>query len=544
MLSESREDRFAAASPVRAVLLNTTVVLVASVALLGGCRAGSQPSSSRATAAGPSDARRADGPASGEQSPPALPASQGGWLFGVGSIYSCGFIDATGREVIPRSLRVENCFMSGFPRGGRFSVRSGGQSGYIDDRGRVAIPARYFSASAFHDGLALVQQDSRYGFIDPTGREVILLRYRAASDFSEGLAAVNADGSPAGWGYINTRGEQVIAAGYRKADAFANGLAVVETDSGPSVIDARGRAVLAPTALRGWNALDSFAEGYLSVLRAGDPPFVNRCAFIDRIGRLLRVGGEASACQAFSEGLAAVGLKVGRDLRYGFTDQTGRLVIAARFDNADRFAGGLAPVKIGGRWGFIDRQGHIVIQPRFLDAAPFSHSLAWVTTETGELGYVDGEGRLVWPRPMSPPVGRRRIPVRTLAQGSAAMGAGHRELRVIESRRDLEQLWDRLYRWYQPPRPVPATDFGRFDYLLAAQGERSDLAWGIRITEVVRADARALVRFDELEPVFARGALAIHPMSARPFHLVEVEKQHAAYVFEGRLLNSVPHGHR
>lgn len=66
--------------------------------------------------------------------------------------------------------------------------------GYIDKTGREVIPCKYERANPFHEGLASVRlsYDSGYGFIDKTGREVIRHRPEIAmpGEFSEGLVVV------------------------------------------------------------------------------------------------------------------------------------------------------------------------------------------------------------------------------------------------------------------------------------------------------------------------------------------------------------------
>jgi hypothetical protein len=95
----------------------------------------------------------------------------------------------------------------------------------------------------------------------------------------------------------------------------------------------------------------------------------------------------------YSEGLAIIALS--RDLREGYVDTQGAIVIPPRFFQGGRFAEGLAPVQQNpwDPWGFIDRSGAMVIAPRFDAALPFSEGLAPVRIGD-RWGYLDHSGAL------------------------------------------------------------------------------------------------------------------------------------------------------
>ncbi len=58
--------------------------------------------------------------------------------------------------------------------------------------------------------------------------------------------------------------------------------------------------------------------------------------------------------------------------KFGYIDGSGKLLISARFDNAECFHEGLALVQVGSRYGFIDKFGELVIPSAFEDASSFS----------------------------------------------------------------------------------------------------------------------------------------------------------------------------
>lgn len=111
----------------------------------------------------------------------------------------------------------------------------------------------------------------------------------------------------------------------------------------------------------------------------------------------------------FSEGLAAVAKRVPNTHgRWGYVDQTGKVVIEARFNLGLTFSEGLAAVEVSenqnfaGKIGYIDRNGRMVIQPQFdrggvwSDYA-FTEGLAAVAIANRDWGYIDKTGKFAIP---------------------------------------------------------------------------------------------------------------------------------------------------
>jgi hypothetical protein len=308
-----------------------------------------------------------------------------------------GFIDGTGREVLP----------FGFEDAGSFSpeglapVKENGRWGYLRRDGTWAIPPRYDQADGVAEGRAAVGvvvglrpgkypnhrihshtfvdldgreiapirprddpmrldslssvsqglaacrigNDHRYGFVDRDLRVVIPPRFDHAKSFSEGLAAV-ALGDV--WGFVDRAGKFVISPAYRSVEPFREGLAVVGNERYAFL-----RADGAPAFEATFEWARSFSFGFAAV-RAGAGASA-RWGFIDRTGRLsvepayAEVGGGLTHDAGFSEERAAVAVTSGtRDRRWGFVDTAGRLVIPATFLEVDPggFSEGLCAVRI------------------------------------------------------------------------------------------------------------------------------------------------------------------------------------------------------
>jgi hypothetical protein len=451
------------------------------------------------------------------------------WLFGVGTLRECGFIDVRGREVVARQFRVHRCFDAGFSRREGFPAEVDRRFGFIDGTGRLAVPARFDAASEFRGGRAAVTAGGRAGFLDAQGRAVIPLNNDAVSTFSEGLAAVRPGGGGR-WGYVDTTGRMVIPARFRSADDFDGGLALVATDAGLVSIDRRGAEVARLAG--GWEWSSSRSDGMLKVFR------LRECGYLDiRNGRLVippRFPDKEciSPESGFSEGLAALpdpAADAGR--RIGFIDKVGRFAIPPRFQGAGSFRGGLAPAATGNAWGFIDRAGRFVIAPRFKHAKPFAHGLAFVLTAEGEPGYIDSKGHQVWPPKKGHPDGRA-IPFKTLLLSTH--GGTKRRMTLLTDRASFVRAWSSMS--YDRTRPPPRTNFAAFDYVLVSEGHRPSTSYGIEVRQVALGPRGVTVYFDEYEPILPDGGQ--FSITTDAAHLVEIPKQRLPYAFVGRLMDT------
>jgi len=78
--------------------------------------------------------------------------------------------------------------------------------------------------------------------------------------------------------------------------------------------------------------------------------------------------------------------------RWGFADQSGKLVINPQFERAEPFASGLAEVAAR-QMGLRECFGQVDRDPQFDKAGPFSSGLAAVEVG-GRYGYVNPEGKI------------------------------------------------------------------------------------------------------------------------------------------------------
>jgi len=183
-----------------------------------------------------------------------------------------------------------------------------GETGYIDQNGKVAIKEQFYGAGAFADGIAvasikendklkigiingkgkfLVEPQTDYGFInlgegrvsffkydadeykyglmDKNGNVVMEPKYDYIYAFSCGLAMVEKDHK---YGFINTKGQEVLAPEYEGAMDFVEDMAWVLKDENSKVqlINKHGKVLL--TLKEGESPASSFHNGLALVYSA------------------------------------------------------------------------------------------------------------------------------------------------------------------------------------------------------------------------------------------------------------------------------------
>ncbi len=161
-----------------------------------------------------------------------------------------GFVDKTGKEVIPPKYNATNHFYDGICAvnlGARATLNqspSGGKWGYIDITGKEVTPIKYDEVTTwFNQGLAPVKLNGNWGAVDKTGKVVVPIQYDAVGEFpsrGEAIASVMLDGK---YGFVNSAGKEIFPCKSEKKTIWSDYRGSVVVNGRAYWVDANGEEI-------------------------------------------------------------------------------------------------------------------------------------------------------------------------------------------------------------------------------------------------------------------------------------------------------------
>jgi len=354
---------------------------------------------------------------------------------------STGFIDRTGKEVIPLSPDVVDKYHY---HNGLSREKLNWYFVFRDKNGRVKYPEfytykfyGYSDARDFSEGLAAVKADNGWGYIDIYGKMVIpdTLRAERAGDFHDGVAVVvvrnpkihsyliNRKGQKISsnyrqfldfrnelaavqnleekWGVINSTGKEVIPCAYGEPFIYYDGLIRVSQNSKYLLFDHSGNQLTSayddiirifPYPVT--DELNSEFWGYSNNAWLSTSPFVNDLAIVkqdEKLGLIHRNGQLITEIKydhiiPTADSLLAVNVGGQKDVQsgqvsggmWGYLDRKGKVITELKYEEITNFAEGTAVVRANGKYGYLDPSGKEIIPPKYDYAFHFIEGLACV----------------------------------------------------------------------------------------------------------------------------------------------------------------------
>ena len=295
------------------------------------------------------------------------------------------FIDVTGKQV--------GSAYEGF---GEFSeglcqVKKNGLQGYINASGKVIIPIKFKATNLFNEGFAVVREDSLWGVIDKKGAYVIKPVYPSASNkFQGGFLHIQKKERNY---LVDSKGKELkLPANAKLLDAFNEGLAVVELfylKNDPQIKTLTASTNFDTLKLHGFInnkgkiALGPFKEGYkiLGAFSNGFCLLQTSSSLFYYVSKENKFSSYFSSARPFSQGYA-IGQKGANALIKSYViDSLFHLTkVATLITDAGKFSDGLVWIKqvYGIKFGYMNTKGETVIEFKYDKAGDFTNGIAIV----------------------------------------------------------------------------------------------------------------------------------------------------------------------
>jgi hypothetical protein len=302
---------------------------------------------------------------------------------------------------------------------GKAVFKAFNRKGLVNEQGKILLPARY--NDLIMDGdflLAKVDVGSsknRWILLDSVGNALAEKHYESIAPYNGKFFSVRNRGY---WGALDAAGKEIVACVHDSILQQADNHIVVKFKGKYGIINLDENWIITPQE----NPLQLVDDqryfefaGKTTFLKSltgniiyfSDNPLEFRGVYllehlasgaywtIDLSGVITSRSSQPENTEKIfqeSEGFRAIQ----KDGKYGFIDDRGRLRIANRYEDVQKFSNGLAGVKIRGKWGFIDEQEGLSIQPVYDQVSPFRNGFA-IVRQNNLSGVIDRSGKIVLP---------------------------------------------------------------------------------------------------------------------------------------------------
>ncbi len=259
-------------------------------------------------------------------------------------------------------------------------VKKGSYYGYVRSTGDFLISPMYDKAVPFLGTSAAVCVDDEWYMINQGGYKIAVPEGKVdyMSMLSNGRVLIGRGGK---FDYTDVSLKIPEELRFDSATVFKNNIAAVKTGGKWALLKSDGN--FATDYIFEDIIIDSFntciANGVIFAKQNGKYYMYNNegakisDAAFDDAKPFIDGGGEAAVCV---------------NKKWGFADATGAVTIEPKYDEANSFCCGLAPVKKNGSWGYIGNSEEFRIDPIFEDCLPFSANGITAVSENGVWNYI------------------------------------------------------------------------------------------------------------------------------------------------------------
>ncbi|MFT7901162.1 WG repeat-containing protein [Tenacibaculum ascidiaceicola] len=243
--------------------------------------------------------------------------------------------------------------------------------GFLNNKGKIVIKAKYSMASDFYNGHANIIKDSVYGYINKKGEEVLFNEYEKSFFYYNNTGIAKKKGK---YGLINRKGDSLTNFSYTMINNFGFNYFRGHTENKRSqIIDKEGNIIFNK------DLRFNIRSHYIDV----DSIFI----FEEEVkGKKLRglvnIRGEVLSEPKYKEIYFINDKKfyvVKNNDKYGFINKQGNEIIPPTYEKVSfNINDNLIAVKKEGKWGYINRENKEIIPFIYDEAYAFFDGLAFV----------------------------------------------------------------------------------------------------------------------------------------------------------------------
>ncbi|MFY9308947.1 MAG: WG repeat-containing protein [Bacteroidia bacterium] len=299
-----------------------------------------------------------------------------------------GFANEEGEYVVQPLYKEVDYNFGGGP-GLFYVVNKNGKNGFIDETGKEVVPCKYDEVTSFNKGYAFVKINAgesaqKHGMVDTKGREAIPCIYDEAIFFEQGYSIVKIKTGEFEYkhGLVDSTGKLIIPAKYGRLEYYPNDKVLVfgdEKTSNVGLMDVTGKIII-PAQYQFWSKKISKGLWPVGTWPEGTQGV---CGVVNLKNQTV-IPFEYEMIESYSDELGLAPAK--KDGKYGFIDRTGKVVIPFIYKSVWASNKYLA-VKKDDKWGIITTDNKTILPFEYSDISSIMEKTAWVTKNESEGEY-------------------------------------------------------------------------------------------------------------------------------------------------------------
>ena len=279
--------------------------------------------------------------------------------------------------------------------------------GYVNEKEKVVIKAKYQEAGIFNNGYAIVKKDNKYGIIDYNGNETIPFSYDYIEIKWGGIYLVKLGDK---YGLLSSNCSEIIPPKYDDIKRIGSNIYTTRLGYKYGVVSSIEKELIPPKfdnikPLARGIYLTKYCGKYGILLSTGDEIIASKYDSIERLDSGIyltlfegKYGTLSSDCNEIVapkydniEKLDSGNFLTELEEKYGFLSSNGNEIIAPKYDSIEKLDSGNFLTKLNGKYGFLSSNGNEIMAPKY-DSIEELNSGNLLTKLNGKYGFLSSNG--------------------------------------------------------------------------------------------------------------------------------------------------------